>query len=144
MFCQCHPASSLQYRRCPRHILSVYRYSESTQMEEFTHQVLDNVDLKKPTIILGDINIDLFKHENNVFSRELKNLGFVQLVKQATHLSGGLLDHIYVYIPLGGCCQLFKVHPLYYSDHDAVCCILEFPSWCSIIICKLLSCIKWE
>ena len=108
-------------------VLSVYRYSESTQMEEFTNQVVDNVDLKKTTIILGDINIDLFKHENNVFSRGLKNLGFVQLVKQATHLSGGLLDHIYIYIPLDGCCQLFKVHPLYYSDHDAVCCILEFP-----------------
>jgi hypothetical protein len=108
-------------------LLSVYRYSESTQIEEFTRQVLDNVDLTKTTIILGDINIDLFKHENNTFSREMKNLGFVQLVKQATHLSGGLLDHIYIYIPLGGHCELFKIHPLYYSDHDAVCCILEFP-----------------
>jgi hypothetical protein len=108
-------------------LLSVYRFSEVSNLEEFTTQVLNYANLTKPVLILGHINLDLFKKPKNSFSEELKVLGFIQLVREATHIAGGLLDHLYVYLPRGGHCEVFKMHPLYYSDHDAVCCILEFP-----------------
>ena len=108
-------------------LLSVYKFAEVSRMDEFTEQILEYVDLSRPVILIGDINIDLLKQPNNKFSKQLKGLGFVQLVNEATHISGGLLDHLYVYFPQDGHCELFKIHPLYYSDHDAVCCIIEFP-----------------
>jgi hypothetical protein len=108
-------------------LLSVYKFAESSRIDEFTEEVLEHVDLTRTVILIGDINIDLLKQPNNKFSKQLKDLGFVQLVKEATHISGGLLDHLYVYFPQDGHCELFKIHPLYYSDHDAVCCIIELP-----------------
>ena len=108
-------------------LLSVYKFAEVSRMDEFTEQILEYVDLSRPVILIGDINIDLLKQPHNKFSKQLKGLGFVQLVNEATHISGGLLDHLYVYFPQAGHCELFKIHPLYYSDHDAVCCIIEFP-----------------
>ena len=108
-------------------LLSVYKFAEVSRIDEFTEQILEYVDLSKPVILIGDINIDLMKQQKNKFSKKLKDLGFVQLVNEATHISGGMLDHLYVYFPKDGHCELFKIHPLYYSDHDAVCCIIEFP-----------------
>lgn len=108
-------------------LLSVYKFAEVSRIDEFTEHILEYVDFTRPVILIGDINIDLLKQPNNKFSKTLKDLGFVQLVNEATHISGGLLDHLYVYFPQDGHCELFKIHPLYYSDHDAVCCILEFP-----------------
>lgn len=108
-------------------LLSVYKFAEVSQIDEFTEQILNYVDLSRPVILIGDINIDLLKQPKNKFSKKMKDLGFVQLVNEATNISGGLLDHLYVYFPKDGHCELFKIHPLYYSDHDAVCCLIEFP-----------------
>ena len=108
-------------------LLSVYKFAEVSRIDEFTEQILEYGDLTRPVILVGDINIDLLKQPSNKFSKQLKYLGFVQLVKEAIHISGGLLDHLYVYFPQDGHCELFKIHPLYYSDHDAVCCLIEFP-----------------
>ena len=108
-------------------LLSVYKFAEVSCIDEFTGQILEYIDLSRPVILIGDINIDLLKQPNNKFSKQLKDLGFVQLVKEATHISGGLLDHLYVYFPQDRHCELFKIHPLYYSDLDALCCIIKFP-----------------
>ena len=108
-------------------VLSVYRFSDSSDVEEFTNKVKAYINFTKPTIVLGDFNIDLLKLPENIFSQNLKECGFKQLVHQATHISGGLIDHVYAYLPNGEQCELFKIHPLYYSDHDVICCVLEFP-----------------
>jgi hypothetical protein len=108
-------------------VLSVYRFSDSSDIEEFTNQVTSHLNFTKPALVLGDFNIDLLKLPENKFSQNLKECGFKQLVLQATHISGGLIDHVYAYLPNGEQCEVFKIHPLYYSDHDAVCCILKFP-----------------
>ena len=108
-------------------VLSVYRFSDSSDVEEFTNKVKAYINFTKPTIVLGDFNIDLLKLPENIFSQNLKECGFKQLVHQPTHISGGLIDHVYAYLPNGEQCELFKIHPLYYSDHDAICCALEFP-----------------
>ena len=109
-------------------ILSVYRFSESTHLQDFTNDVKNYIDCTKAVIVLGDFNIDLLKQPENLFSKSMEGLGFKQLVLQATHISGSLIDHVYVFLPNGEQCEVFKIHPLYYSDHDAICFILKFQS----------------
>ena len=107
-------------------VLSVYRFSDSTNLQDFTNQVQEYIDFTRTVIVLGDFNIDLLKQPENLFSQSMKGLGFKQLVLQATHISGSLIDHVYAFLPNGEQCEVFKIHPLYYSDHDAVCFILKF------------------
>ena len=106
-------------------LISVYRYSDSSSLEAFTSQVIDCLNLKKTVIVLGDMNIDLKKHPMNNLTKSLTNIGFQQLVLSPTHILGGILDHVYAYCKTSAKCTLSKIHPLYYSDHDAVCFFLE-------------------
>ena len=61
-------------------ILSVYRFSDATNLQDFTNQVRDYIDFTRAVIVLGDFNIDLMKDSENLFSRTMKSLGFKQLV----------------------------------------------------------------
>ena len=81
--------------------------------------------MEKRLIVLGDVNVDLKKHPMNNFTKALTEIGFRQLVSSPTHILGGILDHVYTYCPVTGMCTLNKIHPLYYSDHDAVTLFLE-------------------
>ena len=108
-------------------VLSVYRFSDSTDIQEATNQIKRYIDFTRAVIVLGDFNIDLLKQPENLLSQTLKSLGFKQLVLQATHISGSLIDHVYAFLPNGEQCEVFKIHPLYYSDHDAICSILKIP-----------------
>ena len=107
-------------------IISVYRYSEHCILNGFTEKILQLVDRKKTVVIVGDMNIDLNKNPNNLFTKTLKNSGFAQLVNQPTHILGGMIDHVYFYSPLQVTCRINKIHPVYYSDHDAITFIVEF------------------
>ena len=53
-------------------------------------------------------------------STKLKKFGFKQMVPSSTHIKGGLLDHVYFFSPTTVTCDLVRIHPVYYSDHDAV------------------------
>lgn len=108
-------------------VLSVYRFSDSSNIQEATSQIKRYVDFTRAVIVLGDFNIDLLKQPENLLSLSLISLGFKQLVLQATHISGSLIDHVYTFLPNGEQCEVFKIHPLYYSDHDAICSILKLP-----------------
>ena len=73
----------------------------------------------KTTIIGGDFNVCALKYPSNFITEELRKLEFEQIVKEATHINGGLLDHLYIrqgkdttYI------WELEVSPKYYSDHD--------------------------
>ena len=72
-------------------------------------------------VIGGDMNINLIKTPNNHITARLKDEGFEQIVKNATHIEGGLIDHVYI--------RQGKKHkmswnlehfPKYYSDHDGL------------------------
>ena len=76
-------------------------------------------------VICGDMNLDLIKYPNNKLTNSLQNLGFSQLVNETTHIQGGIIDHVYFYSPQHAKCTLYKIHPLYYSDHDAVTFLLD-------------------
>ena len=75
----------------------------------------------KPTLVTGDFNVCFRQIPNNSISRGFIEQGFSQLVKKATHVMGGLIDHVYWkdkseswHMP-----EIESYSP-YYSDHDAV------------------------
>ena len=46
---------------------------------------------------------------------------FIQIVKEPTHLSGSLIDHVYIHQDLlGNVNSEVKNFDLYFSDHDAI------------------------
>jgi len=69
-------------------------------------------------IILGDFNVNALS-ENNYFIDYLTD--YKQVVTEPTHISGSLIDHIYVHKNLF---QIFDIENLvknvYFSDHDAI------------------------
>ena len=78
------------------------------------------IDETRTTIVGGDFNVCVFKAPNNFVTHMLKGKGFLQIVKNATHIEGGVLDH--VYIKQDGCKFSWNVEefPKYYSDHDGL------------------------
>ena len=71
-------------------------------------------------IVLGDFNIDILNSTNINLQKVLFN--YTLLVNEATHISGSLLDHVYVN---NETLQKFsvdktKIVSIYFSDHDVV------------------------
>ena len=75
-------------------VVSIYR---SKDCQTKIQNVLENIISKnKPTLILGDINICYEKQRKNKNIEYLEANHFKQLVKGATHLMGGHIDHAYL------------------------------------------------
>ena len=72
----------------------------------------------KPSIIVGDFNIDLLKQPEDCITKKITSCGYKQLISSPTHVMGGLLDHIYVKKPT----KNFEVviNFPYYSDHASL------------------------
>ena len=64
-------------------------------------------------------------HPENYISKNLKELGFQQIVTESTHMDGGVIDQIYL-SKKGNVVSKWIVEyfPKYYSDHDGVSMIL--------------------
>ena len=107
-------------------LISVYRPSDHHNIEAFTSNIQNCLDFSTTIVISGDFNYDLIKQPKNHFSTVMERNGFQQMVTESTHIKGGLLDHVYFFSPNSMTCELFKIHPVYYSDHDAVTFILNF------------------
>ena len=101
-------------------LILVYRFSEKSNIYKFTEQIVNILNLSKTVIICGDNNVNIDKLPQNKFSKSLFNLGFVQLVNSPTHILGGIIDHVYFYSKNMSTCSLYKIYPVYYSDHDAL------------------------
>ena len=73
-------------------------------------------------MICGDFNL---RTTENKFSRMISNCGFKQIVQKATHIQGGCIDHFYHNIPYDKKRVEHKLHSLYYSDHRALCVMID-------------------
>ena len=75
-------------------VISVYRSSGGCQAE-----LLDSlqfmIEKDNPTIICGDFNLCLMESRSKSFSNALVNMGFIEMVRTATHIKGGHIDHVY-------------------------------------------------
>ena len=54
------------------------------------------------------------------FKSALKDRGFLQIVKTATHIEGGVLDHVYINTNEDEISWDIEKFPKYYSDHDGI------------------------
>ena len=113
-------------------IIAAYRspsFNSTRDYKQFTKVILDGIHKTKVNIVCGDMNIHFNPHSprDNHLTSSLYDRGFVQLVTQATHIKGHVLDHMYV----KSCPNvkmkkpLYQLHYPYYSDHDAVLLMLK-------------------
>ena len=105
-------------------VINVYRSSNGHSVELLSH-LKDMMTKEKSLLITGDFNICFHTISNNRMSKGLDKLGFSQLVKEATHIRGGHIDHAYWRDENGVWKnpELERYSP-YYSDHDASCITL--------------------
>ena len=96
----------------------VYR-SPNTSKNEFIFNLAGVIEDYNINILLGDFNINSFCYtiQNSTLDR------FQMIIKEPTHIDGGLLDHIY----LENCFMRDKestvlTRSIYFSDHDAFKC----------------------
>ena len=76
-------------------VIGVYRSADG-DIKNLLNELQNLVDSEKTTLIGGYMNICFLKQRKNLLTQNLEDIGFKQLVTQATHDDGGALDHIYV------------------------------------------------
>ena len=81
-------------------------------------QILQNDE--KTTFIGGDFNLCGLKQPNNYVNKSLTEIGFQQIVTDATHIDGGAIDHIYLSQDCSRLEWRLELCPKYYSDHDGL------------------------
>ena len=101
-------------------VIGVYR-SQDGNTSCLIEKLEALIDETKTTIIGGDMNICVLSSPNNNMTKQMQRKGFTQLVNKATHIEGGLIDHVY----LKRCEDhqyLWSIEdfPKYYSDHDSI------------------------
>ena len=76
-------------------VITVYRSSKGSLIELKNHltELIHNVE--RAALITGDFNICYMNNSNNQVSKALQDEGFQQLTKNATHIQGGHIDHVY-------------------------------------------------
>ena len=103
-------------------VIAVYRSSGGNQ-ELVLKNLVQLIDKERTTIICGDFNICYKKEKNATFINALSKMGFEEMVKKATHIKGGHIDHVYFYSPHKQHCLEAMLYSPYYptKDHDAIC-----------------------
>ena len=100
-------------------IINVYR-SKPEPLSEVRRYLESVVEPRKPTVVLGDFNFCYMK-EKNCLTEWLE--GF-QVVFSATHIDGGLLDHVYLLLPDETADVLIGQYDNYFTDHDTIALLL--------------------
>ena len=111
-------------------VISVHR-SESAPYEDVLCDIAQICSDEKLTILGGDFNVCALKNQNNLLMKGLTQLGFNQLICEATHIAGRTIDHCYVRqaVSYTGSQLTGKnifLHSVYWSDHDAILISINF------------------
>ena len=99
-------------------IINVYR---SSHCRVFEDELQTLIDVKKPTIVCGDTNINVGAGSGQLMDLMTK-LGFKQLVIGSTHDKGGCIDQVFVNSFLNAKVEKTRVQ---YTDHDQFRVILK-------------------
>ena len=100
-------------------VIGVYRSKEGN-FQDLIKMLETLIDETKTTIIGGDLNVCVLRAPNNIVTLSLKEKGFSQVVRNATHIDGGLLDHVYICSEENKFTWEIEEFPKYYSDHDGI------------------------
>jgi len=103
-------------------ILATYA-SPHCSLRELYADLTAHLLREKDIFICGDFNFP--GQSKSKFASELANIGFQQFVKKPTHILGNMLDHVYA--KCLSCEIMFcDLHATYFSDHDAICTMIDF------------------
>ena len=89
-------------------------------MVDMVTELQNWLNYEKTTVIGGDFNLCVLKQSKNYVNKSFAEIGFQQIVTEATHVDGGAIDHIYL---RQGCNRFewnLEICPKYYSDHDGL------------------------
>jgi len=100
-------------------VIHIYR-SQQQRLGEIVEQVREWRREGKVTIVCGDLNVCLKKEPENLFSQGMEGMGLSKIGKEATHVMGGQIDHLYVSSDAVERTSLERMSP-FFSDHDALC-----------------------
>ena len=100
-------------------VIHIYR-SQQQQLCEIVEKVREWRREDKVVAVCGDLNVCLKKNPENSFSQGMEGLGLCKVGKEATHVMGGQIDHLYVSEEALVRTSLERISP-FFSDHDALC-----------------------
>lgn len=102
-------------------VIVMYR-SADCKMDTAIEKISPMIAKNKPTIICGDLNVCLSASPKNKLTQYLFKNGFDQRVNEATHIDGGLIDHVYFQRGGNDLDVNVNLYCPYYTarDHDAL------------------------
>ena len=100
-------------------IINVYRSSDCGQ-EHFCSNMVDLINEDSSCVVLGDFNICSRLQSKSTLSKCFSNNGFHQIVREATHIQGRIIDHVYCREKNSYRILDLERYSPYYSDHDAL------------------------
>ena len=104
-------------------LMLVYR-KQFLGMQEFSELMQYLLAAHSIDIIAGDLNYDLLKVIENKLLYIFTD--HVQMVNKTTHISGSLIDHVYIKKTLmEEFCTNATVENIYFSDHDALRIVIK-------------------
>ena len=108
-------------------VITVYR-SEEGKISVLIEHLKQMIKPGITTIVQGDFNLWYLSNDKNKITKYLENEGFRQLMHEATHMKGRIIDHLY-YKPNDEHAEIPSIYRYspYYWDHDVICTILETP-----------------
>jgi hypothetical protein len=84
-------------------IIAIYR-SKDGSLKSLVDKFKKAINMSKSTLVIGDMNICNKKNPENELKTFLEDNKFKQIVKKATHIDGGHIDHDYT-INIGEFCR---------------------------------------
>ena len=103
-------------------IINVYR-SQNGNQHELIEILSKMINKERFCIITGDFNLCGVNERRNMVTLFLERQGFSQLMQEATHIQGRVIDHIYVND--ASCVLEIERFSPYYSDHDGLLVSLD-------------------
>ena len=104
--------------------LMLFYWAHSVSLEQFC-EILEFLLISNPVnVIVGDFNYDRSKVSTNKIVDHLKD--YAQVVNEPMHISGSLIDHIYIKNTLlKDFAFNVKVQNMYFLNYDAVKIVLK-------------------
>ena len=101
-------------------VINVYR-SENANTKTFLKDLIDIIDGKQ-SIIVGDFNLCFVSQNVHPIFKFFKECGFLQLVKNPTHMKGRMIDLVFVDddIFLDDVKFVLKQQSPFFNDHDVI------------------------
>ena len=113
----------MKFRHKNVDLINIYR-SQKGNSVELLEQLKKIIDDRRITLITGDFNACYLENLNNRLIQGLLDMGFNQLVQEATHIRGRQIDQAYFLDPTGKLSPIIERYSPYYSDHDGICIII--------------------